>query len=156
MDVFGDLPEDNEDEYDYSDEDEWKDELDFQPEVDVYERVGLPGERLAGIEKMDDELGREILDPVERFTRQVNAISRNPNIQLSEEDTDILLSKISNISNINYKNPTGYVLGYIATRGGRNLDKKSVTNIFKYILPKLQESVEQPDVIRYGRYWQKI
>ena len=72
---------------------------------------------------------------------------------MDEKKREILLSKVGNITNVQYKNPSAYILGYLALNKGQ-IDKKRVKHIFNSVLPDFkEEGVTPPDVIRYARYW---
>lgn len=147
------------------------DEFEFKPEVDVYERVGLPGTMISAISgttmsgnlgELQKKINRMVQSPDDRFIIYVNAIFRKmisgDIINLSEPDLVNMLSKVKNIRNIEYKNPTAYILGYIASQGGNKkpLDKATVNKVLN-ILPKIDDiSITPPDVIRYARYWQAL
>jgi hypothetical protein len=64
--------------------------------------------------------------------------------------------KASDLPNIKYLNATAYILGFLASDGGRGITSKLVNRIFD-ILPELQDdSVKKADVIRYARFYMKI
>jgi hypothetical protein len=106
---------------------------------------------------------RELLSPEEKFSRAVGAIlsdwDNNDIYKIGDRDGDILLNKIQSMSKIKYINPVGYILGFIASRGGQKLDPKTdkVNYVIKNILPNIQdEGVAPPDVIRYARFWYNL
>ena len=156
MDRFGQLQNEEDDfdekEFDYDDDFVSEDELDFQPERNVFERVGIQSDKIhTGIDI------EHIKDPFERFTVQVDAISRNlihSGINISDKDIENMIDKINSISSIEYKNPTGFVLGYIASQNGNVLEKKRLEYVFKAVLPYISdESINKSDIVRYARYW---
>jgi hypothetical protein len=124
----------------------------FLPEMGAFDRIG------------DDDLnlppiigpGGGSQDPLDRFRLKVNAISYNLkdyNVPISKNDISVMLEKAGNLDKVKYKNPSAYVLGYIASSGGRNITRDSVNKTSKYI-PHLQEgSVLPPDIVRYARLW---
>jgi hypothetical protein len=77
-------------------------------------------------------------------------------VKLTETDINMILEKTRLVPNLKYKNYVAYVLGYIASEGGRSLDK--VNYVIDTVLPKLDDkgSVEPPDVVRYASLWMKI
>jgi hypothetical protein len=134
------------------DEDYVVPEYEEKAERNVFERVGYTDE-LFNISSEDIRLR----DPKTIFRIKVNAISldimKNTNA-INKDDIRILISKISSLKYVEFKNPTGYVLGYIVTDGGKRITKKNVDFVFKTILPTVQDkSVKEPDVIRYSRLW---
>lgn len=125
---------------------------DLKPSFDQLQHVG-PAGGFVGINKDM----RQYQNPMENFISQVDAISRHlmsqDNSVISETDIQKLLDTVSSIENIKYKNPTAYVLGYIASNKGRNITKKSASAAFYQIDSVRDESIREQDVIRYARYW---
>ena len=154
---FGVLPGDDiTEEYDWESDIEEEKSREFQPEARAYERVGISGSMLGDFSDI-----RMVQDPSDRFIIYVDAISRklmSEDTDLDENDLTTMLTKAREIPNIGYKNPTAYVLGYIASSGGRkNLVTKNVTKVINDILPKVHDvSVTPPDIIRYIRLWQSL
>lgn len=159
-------------EYESGEEDYDGEEGEYMPEAKAYERVmynlpsavaAIQGPKLAG--KMGDiqrKLNKIDLQPRERFILQVNAIynnlTENGIISLVDGEIDAILDRAEYIPNIQYKNPTAYILGYMANAGSaRNkLNRKNVENILRNVLPKIpaDAGITEPDVIRYARLWQ--
>lgn len=75
----------------------------------------------------------------------------------SNEDINTMLTKLFLVPALKYKNATAYMLGYMASHGGRDnpLDAKQVKYVITDILPSLGPNigVTPPDVIRYARFW---
>jgi hypothetical protein len=152
----------------YDDEFETQDNFPtFQPGIDAASRIGPSGIFLGTIiggdaGDLQSQINKMNQDPVERFKLYVDAISRNLTslelINLTQDDIDNMLSPIKKIKNINHKNPTAYVLGYIASNGGTNISQKQVTYVLNKILPNIANKldIKQPDVIRYARYWMTL
>ena len=142
--------------YDYS-EDEGGDE--YKEEVKVGERVGV-GNLLLG-RKATTRAEKAMLTPLERFRQAVDAIARGLNstesISISEESIAYLIDKAENISVIEHKNPTGYVLGFLASDGGISLTRENFNRVITRALPNVEDkSVLPPDVIRYARMWMNM
>jgi len=107
-----------------------------------------------GLSSLRQAIGREYKNPIERFSGTVDAISRN--LEIDEAIIESVLLKIISLKNIQYTNPVGYIFGYIATNGGREMDKSSIQDIFKKL--NLYNNItdagmEPPDLIRYARFW---
>lgn len=98
---------------------------------------------------------------IESFIINTNSIAREmvDNNILNNNDLENILENIKNLDKPNLKNPSAYILGYIASNGGRNLDienYKKALNIIKRKKTKYSledTSVLQPDIIRYARIW---
>lgn len=132
----------------------------LQPGMDTWGRVGLPGQVLLGAVPQN-RIERSMMDPLERFRMYVDAISRNLNnwdgVNLSEQSIERLLVTAEKLEVINHKNPTAYILGFLATDGGKKLTKARFNNVIEKVLPHAQEgSVLPPDVIRYARLWENL
>jgi hypothetical protein len=130
-------------------------EYEEKSERNVFERVGYTDE-LFNLSSEDIRLR----NPKTIFKIKVNAISldimKNTNA-INKDDIRILISNINSLKYIEFKNPTGYVLGYIVTDGGKRITQKNVDFVFKTILPTVQDkSVKEPDVIRYSRLWENL
>ena len=100
--------------------------------------------------------------PLGRFCLRVDAIARNIGemctFSVPENDIQILLAKSQELPRVEYKNPTAFVLGYLATRGGtRDINKRSLAQTWncyrKTNADKKDESIREPDIIRYARLW---
>jgi len=143
------------------------DEYNYKAEINVYERCGMPGPAAAffgstisggDFGDLQRKINRMVQDPVERFAVYVDAISRNLNsnrdIEIVDNDIIEMLTHIKDIKDVQYKNPSAYILGYLATNGGRKMDKSTVKNVIEKILPQVSGgSVEPADIIRYSRLW---
>lgn len=143
---------------DYNDYDEEKeDNIEMQGEVNAFERVGIGRRNEFDFIDIDnlDKKNKLKKTPLERFYETVNHICdklKEKNI-LAEGDIRLILDNIGNLDKPEYKNATGYILGYIVSRG----DKITKQKIFKAsdILQDFLEdnSVQIPDIIRYSRLW---
>ena len=155
--------QDEQDEYDeQDDEQDDKDEWDniYKPEMKVKERVGLPGSVMV-VSKPKTRLENSQMDPLDRFRFYVDGICRSLKsyqVSITEQDIEKMLVISAELENIGYKNPTGYVLGYLVTDGGKKMNKLSFDNIIKTVLPhsEHQESVLPADIIRYSRLWMTL
>jgi hypothetical protein len=150
--------------YDFEDNDYDFEEADnLRSEVKAFERAGQSGklaELLSStVSGKDKKGGREAISLEDRFLINVDSISRKLNSEeitnLTENDINIMLEKSQFILGLKYKNPTAYILGYIASKGGTNLDPVNVKFVINKILPKIDKDagIEPPDVVRYARYW---
>lgn len=147
---------------DYGQEDQYSAEEDFlddgpelKAERDVRERAG-GGMNLVSSKELKDAT------PEERFNVYVEAISRSLNsdgiFTIEQKDINTMLERSSFIQNIRYRNPTAFILGYLASKGGVAIDKRRVANIFENMkIPEITEQgITKPDVIRYARYWMNL
>ena len=147
-------------------DDEWKQDLggvDIQSEFKDRERAGgTIGCWLTGID------GRPLKtqDPRGRFCLKVDAICRNISsnctsmgMSISEDEIQFLLNKSQNLNRIQFLNPTAFVLGYLATNGGKKkITKTSLNNVFTCYIDIVanDNSIKKPDIIRYARLWKLI
>jgi hypothetical protein len=56
-----------------------------------------------------------------------------------------------------YKNPAGYVFGYISTNGGTSYDPERIKAVIQIIPSAIAQEfgITDPDVVRYARLWHK-
>jgi hypothetical protein len=136
---------------------------DFHAEVKAFERASSSG-KLAELLSSplilgEKKRGREIISSEDRFLIAVDAMCRKMNaeniIKLTETDINTMLEKTTLVSGLKYKNHIGYILGYIASHGGKSLKPEQIDYVIKKILPSMGEEggITPPDVIRYARYW---
>lgn len=133
-------------------------------EAKAFERVGPSGKLAEFLSSTGVDLGdgrRENIPLEDRFMITLDAVSRglaeDNTANISEADINIMLEKASSIENLKYKNPTAFILGYLASEGGRSLKKQVVHNVITKVLPKVAGNggITPPDVIRYARYWKE-
>jgi hypothetical protein len=132
----------------------------YKPEMDAWNRVGLPGGGLIGAVPQN-RVERAMMDPLDRFRLYVDATSRNLNnwdgVDISEESIEKMLNSAARLKEVGHKNPTAYVLGFLATGGGHQISKKDFDYVNKKVLPHAAEgSVLPPDVVRYARLWETL
>ena len=147
--------EDNEDNEDNEDDlysQEGREYTNFQPEINAWDRVGLPGQ---GLGVPQNRIERAMMDPLERFHQYVDATARN--LDISNSNILSMLNNAKKIEDIGYKNPTAYVLGFLATGEGRKLTKDNFDRVVNKVLPYVKDgSVLPPDIIRYARLWESL
>ena len=133
----------------------------LKPSYKELQNVGLPG--FTGlVQKPTTRMERSMLDPLDSFRINVDGISRSlrnwDDVKISEKDITEMLEMAVDLKYVQYKNPTAYILGYMASNGGKKLDKTSFDNVIKKVLPHTEDqtSVTPVDVVRYARLWQNI
>ena len=97
---------------------------------------------------------KEIKDPVTSFKDTMSAVAVS--LSLSQSYITKMKEKADGLKNIEDRNPTAYVLGFLASNKGTSkiLDKETVLNVFKQYLPQVEDkSIKEADVVRYGRLW---
>lgn len=146
------------DDYDYGAAD------DYQEEFDVYNRQAYFPEGIYTAEGdhifLDKRTKGDIIkDANRRFVIYTDAIARNLNdrniISMSYNDIKNMLGLIAKISNIKYKNPTAFVLGYAVTKTGNRIDGKVLLSL-EPNLKKLDVKITLADVLRYATMWLRI
>lgn len=134
----------------------------YQMEAKAFERVsqGRLHEFLSTSATTQLEKGgRQVLTPEDRFIIKLNtqclAMREDKTADISDKDIDTMLEKTRQISDLKYKNPLAYILGYIATKGGKSLKVADVKDVIKNILPSVatEGDVAPQDVVRYARFW---
>ena len=133
-------------------------DIEFKDEFGAYLRAG-GGD--SGCLDADGKFNKTIQDPLVKFKCYVDIISRKlivNDIKLEEKDINIMISQVDNLKYVNFKNPSAYILGYIASSGGSNISESNVTYCFNSVLPfvELEAGLQLPDVIRYARLWTNL
>jgi hypothetical protein len=116
------------------------------------------------ISDLNKDINKLTHDPLERFKIYIGAISysmtENNIYDISVDDRNYMCRVASSLNNSKYLNPTAYILGFIATNGGRpsvnkkrEINKKKITQIFNFLNLLNDDSVKPADVIRYSRFW---
>jgi hypothetical protein len=141
-------------------EDEDVDEI--IPEMGAFDRVAFTG--LTG-NAPKTRLEKAAQEPLEKFQQSVEAISRDingDNTIITNENIKKMTETASHLEHVEHKNPSAYILGFLATEGGTvteknpdNKAKKLYDKIIKTVLPLIDAdaSVFPEDVIRYSRLW---
>lgn len=139
----------------------------FRAGVKQYEHVGLPGEGGTIIEGDSDTARaarfQEKQDPILNFKKEMAAIARDLsgcpggfNDDTVQNDIEEMKKMVNSVRNIQYLNPTGFVLGYIASSAGTRMDASVVKSTFKLLKYVQDTSVKSSDVVRYARYWSMV
>lgn len=150
---------------DYEDEDEDAEVDDFIPEMGAFDRVAFTG--LTG-NVPKTRLEKAAQEPLEKFQQSVEAISRDINSYntiIIKDDIEKMIETASYLEHVEHKNPSAYILGFLATQGGKVTEndpddkaKKLYDEIIKTVLPRIDPdaSVFPEDVIRYSRLWLQL
>jgi hypothetical protein len=102
---------------------------------------------------------RELQDPVQKFTSFVRLVARKMSfekiINLTNQDIKFIMNQIDNIPNPEYKNPTGFVIGYwlVSSLKSYNAINRTRYNSIKANLKNIEYPLEEKDIIRYARFW---
>lgn len=136
------------------DDTEYIDEPQFQHGIGTFAQTGFAP---LGLGRMDVFGTNKKFDAKGHFKQTVNAIYnqlREERMGLSGEDLNKLIELVDILDKPQYKNPTAYVLGYMASNGGESINKQNFNNILKTALKSVSDkSVQSEDVLRYARLW---
>ena len=142
------------------------DEPIFENEMGAFDRVDFTGLGKGPKTRLE----RAEQDPYEKFSQSIDSISRHlrdkSDVIITQDDIDKMTFKAAKLNVVEHKNPTAYVLGFLATGGGLKLLKADpkikdgylFNKIINEVLPHANKdaSVFPPDVIRYARLWSKL
>ena len=148
------------DDFDYEDDLTPISDLDLQQGIKDWERVVMGGAGMLGIIP-ENKFERAMIDPEDRFKIYIDAISRKlsniDNVEISETNIEKMIDKVTEVNKIAFKNPTSYVLGFLASGGGRKLNINDYNFVVKKVLPYVEDtSVLPPDIIRYSLLWENL
>ena len=129
-------------EYDYAEDNENK----LVDEGNVADRTGKPGRGL-----------RDVSDPTENFVNRILGVCdqfEGKNF-LKSGECEKIIDPIKSLPRIEFKNATTYVLGYIASKGGREITRETIANATKAVrsIETFKELITVDDIIRYAYYW---
>ena len=104
---------------------------------------------------------REIPNLKDQFKLRAQAIAEEfASVRgcLSASDVHSIIEHIDDLPFIQFKNPKGYVLGYIGSNAGREVNKKSIQKAIqcRENLPQNVfngDLVVDEDIIKYAYYW---
>lgn len=104
---------------------------------------------------------KESQDPVQKFTSFVRLVAKTMSsqryINLDNQDIQFIVSQIDKIPTPEYKNPTGFVIGYwlVSSKSKKYYNKIDTRkyNKIKQNLKNLEYPLEEKDIIRYARFW---
>jgi hypothetical protein len=129
--------------FDEKEENVWEQpSVEMRPGINAFQQVSFDNFNISNVPQ--NRFERALLDPLARFRLYVDAISRS----LNDTDTIITDTSIQYIiehaqflENVKYKNPTAYILGYIATNGGKQaLTNEMFDYITKTVLPRVSNN----------------
>jgi hypothetical protein len=132
------------------------------------ERAGY-ATKLSEMVLLGEDISFRQMSARDRFLVSADAIERSlreqfPELGLGEDDNTVILGSTENID-IDYKNPCGWVLGYIVSRDQSNEETYNVdVDKLKYVIDNVLSyanmygnledwGVTPPDIVRYTRYW---
>lgn len=134
-------------------------EKEYDIEIGAFERAG---NRMSSIRALMETAvntekatsGRDNLSARDRFLHFLDGVCATLKEQgkMTDADIDNIASKLNSIDNLGYKNPAGVAIGYIASHGGRELEKRRVIDTIQEY-DKFDEGLKAPDIIRYARLW---
>jgi len=138
--------------------DDDEEEFDFKEERSAGERT----EKRTYVD-LDYDVEKDIRQktPIEIFVDSVrkiaNIIIDNNYVDkkiFNSNDLDIILKNIYLFNKPEYKNPTCFILGYIATDGGRSISKEKLFKMYR-LIDEIDSStnIQPPDIIRYSTLW---
>ena len=107
---------------------------------------------------------KSVKNPQERFRIIVAGVANRINDVMKEkpfsrDDFTRMVDKVAVTPFIQYKNPSAFVLGYYATRGGRENMTAALFQKALAMLDVVNESKEiasPPDIIRYATFWREV
>lgn len=132
----------------------YQNQIDYQDNraLDLFDEDGRMAE-------LGVRVDRELQDPVQKFTSFVHSVARTMSsdkvINLTTQDIQFIADRIGRIPTPEYKNPTGFVIGYwlVSSETSYNEIDKKRYNMIKPKLKNIKYPLEEKDIIRYARFW---
>jgi len=139
------------------DDDRYNDEGMFMPDIGAMNRAEIflddmnYNNRMVGNRDNNNDM-KDVRQKFRVFVNIVaNAMVDQRVVSLSKNDIGFILSQTDMVSLPEYKNPTGFVLGYWVGKDGE-IDKQALARL-EPNLSKLEYPIKLYDVIRYARLW---
>lgn len=122
----------------------------YMDEINAFER--------AGVGSMANTSLKNVSNPIEAFRLRLSGVFNKVKRQsmLTEGDLAVMLEPIAIIENIKFKNPAGYLVGYIASEKGTRITEKGFKAAFDLldIINDVKTMIlSPPDIIRYAVFW---
>jgi hypothetical protein len=128
----------------------------FELEYNVYDRVGGYNQANVLGELGTTEGDVDLRDPVQRFTQFTKTVAEEMMQQgiigLKRPDIRYIINQIKYMINVQYKNPTAFVLGFWVVKRNGTIDHDKITKLIPS-LNSLTYPVKNYDVIRYANLW---
>ena len=169
FDSDSDSYESNDDNFDESDSEEWNPVEDNQYggiERNAFERLAISSITDVVPDKVftraqEREVNRFVSKTINMVRDITNAINSDIGfgfeIDLSNDTVIDFIKKCIDIEHFETKNVNGLLLGYLATKKGRELTKESFNKIAYDLLPLLNDSdLSHENVLRYSRFWVRV
>jgi ribosomal protein S18 acetylase RimI-like enzyme len=158
--------DDYEDDIDFGGEDEDDDRGDMEEETqyherNVMERVSIEDpfselfEKPEPADEKEHKFWVKSLTKRERFFFVLREVINDCQEKIERVDKKLIVEKVKNLDGIQYKNPWGFILGYLASKGGQKLSKLRVKDIISKVPPDVSKEygIQPADVVRYARFW---
>jgi len=128
----------------------------FLPEMGAFGDEGRVGfTKLTG-NAPKTRMEKAAQEPLEKFTQSVEAVALS--IKIAESDIDEMNKKAEYLDTVEHKNPTAYVLGFLASGKGNLLNQTNYRETVSKYLPLIDKEscVYEHDIIRYARLWLEL
>jgi len=138
----------------------------YGAERNAYERAGSEDPFAVIFEKPEPSEDKEHkkwvknLNKRERFyyTIKSEVLPECEEIFPEKINKQMLIDKSTDLPGLEYRNPWAFVLGFMASQGGRKLDKAKILDIINKVPEPIKEKygIAPADIVRYARYWSKF
>jgi hypothetical protein len=137
------------------DEDEKEDMFQYEEpmymdEINVFQRTGVGSMATTSL--------KNVANPIEAFRLRLSGVFNKVKhaSRLTESDLAVMLEPIAIIENIKFKNPAGFLVGYIASEKGYQITERgfrAASELLDLINDVKSEIITPADIIRYGVFW---
>jgi hypothetical protein len=137
-------------------------EYGMEAEIKAFERVSATNpflDLLSSSSVIEGEKRRgKPTAPTDKFYlnayKAVKRLNDETDIKITPQDVVNMADKSRKIIDLQYKNPLAYILGYIVSSGGRDIDKAKLKSAVEIL--REDDGVEAPDIVRYARFWKNL
>lgn len=136
--------------------------VEYRAEIGYFDRAGPDNDPLIRRRVEHGDKRRSGQDPLEHFVTVLDArareLSRYPRVGIDETQIRTMREHARKLPYPGYKNVSAFILGYLASKGGRSVEKDRFDGVMDRVYPHIDDvqAITPEDVLRYARMWTRL